>query len=224
MMATNQTQNDLDRRLLSAAELGELDRLRELVAAGADVNTLEYESRTPLRLAVDQCHLDCVRELLAAGADVNARDKDGNTPLHYAAEVSSGVLLELLAKGALIEARGHGGRTPLHEAAWVGNVDCVRVLLSAGASIKAKDVDGYSPLYFAALCGRLDCVRELLEKGATFNPNSKADIHTRETALSRGWVEIVAMLDARGREQQMLRGISNAGKIKLAPATRPQRL
>jgi ankyrin repeat protein len=54
---------------LEAVFAGDLDRLRELIESGADVN--ESDEQTPLVEAAQNGRLDMVEVLLKAGADVN---------------------------------------------------------------------------------------------------------------------------------------------------------
>ena len=65
-----------------AAGRGGVAALRSLLAAGADLNSLDNEDTTPLHEAVYHDKADCVRWLLAAGADPNRINAYGNTPLY----------------------------------------------------------------------------------------------------------------------------------------------
>lgn len=87
--------------LMRAALAGDTVNMRELLAAGADVNAKDGEGRTALMFAVTNMHTDIARELLEHGADVNATANDGGTALMLAA--SSGDtegVRALLRKGA----------------------------------------------------------------------------------------------------------------------------
>jgi hypothetical protein len=67
--------NDGRTAIFGAVNLkGCLDCLKQLIAAGADVNASDDNNDiTPLMQAVSWGHLDAVEALIAAGADVNAR-------------------------------------------------------------------------------------------------------------------------------------------------------
>jgi ankyrin repeat protein len=67
----------------SAAQDGDVGRLRELVARGHPVNAFDDLGNTPLHYAVEKGHYDAARLLIRSGADVNAHDERviGDTPL-----------------------------------------------------------------------------------------------------------------------------------------------
>ena len=67
--------------LKHAAFRGKTDRVKELVAAGADVNAPDSDGDTPLMLAAAQGHAGIVAVLLRNGADVAARNDKGDASL-----------------------------------------------------------------------------------------------------------------------------------------------
>ena len=61
-----------------AADAGNAETIRVLVAAGADVNACEaVEARTPLHYAAAQGHVAAIDALLDAAADARAKDTEG---------------------------------------------------------------------------------------------------------------------------------------------------
>ena len=62
-----------------SALYGNVERIRLLIDAGADVNHCENGGTTPLILAASNGHLDAVKLLVDAGADTTAKDDRGMT-------------------------------------------------------------------------------------------------------------------------------------------------
>lgn len=104
-------------QLGKAACREQFDVVRELLAAGANVNARDKSNgNSPLHLALERNHgvsnVMAARMLLAAGADVNARNVRGETPLHLAARSSNvDAATLLIAHGADVNAVINDGRT-----------------------------------------------------------------------------------------------------------------
>jgi hypothetical protein len=88
-------QNDGATPLMVASLNGHADRVKLLLAAGANVNATK-DGSMPLMGASLKGHADVVKLLLAAGANVNAADKYGNTPLFYASKNGHDSVVQLL--------------------------------------------------------------------------------------------------------------------------------
>ena len=85
---------------------GNLDAMRLLIEAGADVNANASLGK-PLHEAAEKGNMDAMRLLIEAGADVNAKDEMG-TVLHAVAERGSVDAMRLLIEaGADVNARVH---------------------------------------------------------------------------------------------------------------------
>ncbi len=91
-----------------------LDVVKLLLGAKANVNFREGEGGTPLHLAIEHCpNTDIITTLLNHKANPNARNKYGQTPLHLAAmrryedapEIIK-ALMEKCAKGTLRDSKG----------------------------------------------------------------------------------------------------------------------
>ena len=98
--------------LMDAAYDGNIEAVKQHIAAGADVNAKDENGVTPLHWTETE---EIAELLIAKGADVNAKDDwSGSTPLHRAATFGYKEIAELLiAKGADVNARTGSGETPL---------------------------------------------------------------------------------------------------------------
>ena len=108
-----------------AAGTGNIEAVKQHIAAGTDVNGLAdnegvgrlkgVEEVTPLYLAAQEAQKEIAVLLIANGADVNAKNKYGDTPLHCAATKEIAELL--IANGADVNAKEVDDLTPLDWAA-----------------------------------------------------------------------------------------------------------
>jgi ankyrin repeat protein len=174
-------------RLPAAVRAGDSAKVRQLLAAGADVNARDLLGGTPLLDAVLAGNLEITKLLLAGGADVNVRrDGTGSTALEYAVAASRpSVVRTLLDAKARVDIRYKNGQTVLHEAAAKGNREIeaiaksnreiVVALIEAGAPVNAVDDNGNTPLDDAVLHGQADAVAALLAHGAGIEHVHSAD-------------------------------------------------
>ncbi|MDR3179395.1 MAG: ankyrin repeat domain-containing protein [Holosporaceae bacterium] len=142
-------------QLYEAVGEGDLKRMEVLIRAGANVNWLGRNYRTPLHYAVREGNIEAVKILLKNGANVvvNTPDKDNaKTPLHYAAQEGYIDILKILLEyGAQVDVMNNMGMTPLHYAAMGKHADIVEFLVKeAGANIRIKVSGYYTPLQLAA--------------------------------------------------------------------------
>ncbi len=75
-----------ERALLEVAKKGNIEEVKQHIAAGTDVNAKDKHGYTPLHNAAGnglrKSHKETVELLIAKGADVNAKNDSGWTPLH----------------------------------------------------------------------------------------------------------------------------------------------
>jgi len=89
-----------------AAGTGNIEAVKQHLAAGADVNAKDEWEDTPLHNAASSGHKEIAELLITKGVDVNAKDFLGGTPLHNAANGGHKEIVELLiTNGANVNAR-----------------------------------------------------------------------------------------------------------------------
>jgi ankyrin repeat protein len=155
------------------AERDAVHAVRELVAAGADLNARGGSGGlSALHWAAWESAVGAMRVLVAAGASLEARDDaGGGTPLITAARNSAaGSALELLVSGADPNARMGSGATPIMCAARAGAVDIVFALMAAGADPTVRGAAGQSAAAEAAEGGR-EVASALAAAGAAEPPS-----------------------------------------------------
>ncbi len=88
-----------------AAGDGNIEVVKQHLAASTDVNAKDNSGWTPLHWATSKVHNKTAKLLIKEGADVNALNKDGLAPLDYAENEIFGVLIDHGAKsGAVLKA------------------------------------------------------------------------------------------------------------------------
>jgi ankyrin repeat protein len=125
---------DAQSRLWDAAIAGDTLSIRQAVAAGAKIDSLDIRrnpnGRRALNWAAWHNRVPAIRMLIALGAPLEAENRTGFSPLHHAAEA--------------------------------GSLEAARVLLEAGADPSHPNKAGYTPARTARELGNED-VAELLE-------------------------------------------------------------
>jgi len=97
-----------------AAINGDIEAVKQHLAAGRNVNAKDDKGRTPLHRAAREGHKEVAELLIAAGAALNSKDKEGKTPLHHAARWGhTNIAALLIAAGADVNATDVDGETPL---------------------------------------------------------------------------------------------------------------
>ncbi len=177
-----------DEPLLEVIKSGDVGRLAELLAAGADPN-IPFKSRygifcglTPLQVAVVELDavsedepggpIDAVVLLLRHGADPNRCDESRTM-------------------------------IPIVSAVLIEHIEAVHILLAAGADPNVRDDEGYSPLRVCADKGHLEMARLLLHCGADKTINEAggaAGMNALGLAAYALDVEMVRLLLAHGAD------------------------
>jgi ankyrin repeat protein len=126
--------------LTDAVDAGDVARVVELIAQGADVNAPDLFG-APLHHAAAKGRTAIAVILIDRGANLEAAgDPDGAHPLHTAALNGEEDVAQLLIdRGAKIDALDAAGRTPMMVAAGFRNPGMARLLLAQGADPQAEN-------------------------------------------------------------------------------------
>ena len=191
-----------DLRLVDAAARQDGAAVRQLLGAGADVDTRRADGATALLWAAHWDDRETVRLLLDAGADVDAADDHGVTPLIRAAEnASAGTVDLLLAAGADPKAAQTSGLTALMVAARTGSIEVVRALLAHGADVNAATTEtSATALMWAVAAPHRVIVERLLEGGAEVGVSTSKGMTPLLTAAQQGDIEMARLLISAGAD------------------------
>jgi len=142
--------------LYFAAEKGETEMAKLLIAKGADPKALTPNGETVLHAAAMIESSALMTALIEAGAEVNAANRDGETPLHWAALTGTFLAVKALADaGADLNVQDpQRGNTPLHAAVSHDDIVLIHYLLSKNVRTDVRNIAGVTALEFAKSRGR----------------------------------------------------------------------
>ncbi|KAI0222932.1 L-asparaginase [Lamellibrachia satsuma] len=158
--------------LCSAARQGNIDMLKELREAGADLSLGNSDGRTVLHIATCEGHIELVRYVLEYGASVHMRDRYGHSPLDDAIFFHRNDIIKLLRDtGAHLRLAPTRLGMMLCNSVVQEDVARIESWCLAGVNLNQGDYDRRTALHLAASLGCEDMVKFLLEHGA--DPHGK---------------------------------------------------
>lgn len=185
--------------LVFASRQGDLETVKVLVEAKADVNQTTHYGWTPLLTATQNRNYRIGRYLLEHGADPNIANKGGWTPLYIATDNRN------------IEGGDYPVRAPDTD-----HLEYIKLLLDHGANVNARVCgiqstdkvckgdstetrtiftmqwlyeDGATPFWRAAQSGDVTLMKLLLAKGADPKIRTAHNVSALAVAAGIGWVE-----------------------------------
>ena len=196
--------------LFNVIEKGDVETVRLLVEAGADVNAAEgFGGNTPLHEAVENGNAEIVQILVDAGADIEAEGFMGRTPLGLAAEEGATEILQILLGQGADNGTPEGedkqspaiGSEALFTAIKKGDVETVRLLVEAGADVNAAEgFGGNTPLHEAVEEGNAEIVQILVDAGADIEAEGFMGQTPLGLAAEEGATEIMQILLGQGAD------------------------
>jgi ankyrin repeat protein len=201
--------------LHSAVRAGQMNAIKLLLGARAQLTVTDHQGNTPLsyaaavgesplQLAARTRQTHQAQELLAAGADVNAvAVPSGSTALHAAARAGrDGIVQLLLDNGSDANATNAAGNTALFLAVFVGHAKVVKSLLAAGADVQQAPQGSNPPaLHAAAAYGHVEITELLLSAGANHAAKDRAHGFTPlHDAAASGHADVACKLIAAGAD------------------------
>ena len=174
--------------LVFAARTNDLESVRILLAAGADVNQVTNYGWSPLLVAIQNRYLQLASFLLDRGANPNLANKGGWSPLYIAVDNRN------------IE----GGDYPVRKAD-MDTLEFIKKLVDKGANVnwRVKDStwfrtvftsqwvheEGATAFWRASQSSDLAVMKVLLEHGADPNIATTINVTPLQVAAGIGWVE-----------------------------------
>ncbi len=191
--------------LHAAAHRGDVAKIGQLAARGADVDARDAYGRTPLHVATFARQREAVRALLQAGAKPGLLENDRYDAVTIAAvaddEETLRLLLSLGASARLVTSRYDG--TALIAAAHLGHDGVVRQLIAAGAPLDHVNNLHWTAVIEAVVLGdggarHQASLQALLKAGASTALTDRSGRTPLALARSRGFTAMVKMLEEAG--------------------------
>jgi ankyrin repeat protein len=187
--------------LILASGYGDVEAIKLLIAARADINSVsKYRNTTPL-INATQCSA-AVRLLVESGAAVDLRNFNQETALMQAAANGNIASVKiLLDSGADIHAKDIDEKTSLAFAVRSGDAGIVKLFLDLGANKDLLIESGSAiNLDIAALNSSVEIMKILLAAGA--NPNARGKYGTTPitAAAQRNNAEVARLLIEAGAD------------------------
>jgi len=151
--------------LHAAAQMGNAELVRFLLAMGAEPDPLDNEGTSPLGIAADLRQPETARLLAGAGADIHRpiSEKKPDTPAIVGVRSGNGFLGALLAPAAL-RSKDSNGSTLLHLASKEGRANAVAMILAAQSPVNERDNAGKTALDYSLADGSSAGFAEISER------------------------------------------------------------
>ncbi|MBU4305228.1 MAG: ankyrin repeat domain-containing protein [Candidatus Omnitrophica bacterium] len=184
-----------------AAAGGNIEMLKVLLNAGANINAQDSYGFTPLMIALYKKRHEAAELLLQRGADVKIVNTWNKfTALHYAVVYSTPEIVQMVLNARPdVNAKESRGLTAADFAKKYGNIEVLGMLKKNGVDIpyfgdKNKDI------VLAVTTGDREKIKSLIDEGANVNARDKSGTTLLMKAVNNNWPDIVEMLLRKGAD------------------------
>ena len=187
--------------IFEAAKNGNIDRIKELLEEGVDINVQNEKGFTALMSASSWSNLnsndETVKFLLENGADINIQTFTGKW---------TALMSAVRYIGDSANSNGNS------------NNETVKTLLEYGPDLSLRNSDGWTPLLIAARYGDDETVKMLLENGADINDKNNNNSGILHLVIQNE--QISSELIKKILENVDINAVKNTGYTALMSATR----
>ncbi|BFG02303.1 L-asparaginase [Drosophila madeirensis] len=181
----------------AAVAEGDLKKINNLKAYGADLSGTNHDQRTALHLACQLGNVEIVKYLLHNGVSVHIRDRYDRTPLLEAVSTDNHEIIQLLINcGAHLTGSSRAVGEQLCAAAARGSLMRLKSYQYAGADLSQPDPSGRTALHVAALHGFPEVVEYVLPYFESASEKDLLGLSAWDYAERGGHTALVDMLKA----------------------------
>ncbi len=160
---------DINKELVIAAEAGDIETVKQMLAKGADASAMGPNSGA-LHCAAAYGHREIVQLLLQHGANPNVADNQSFYPIHLAAAYKhKDIILDLIEHGAKIDVVTSSKGTLMHIAAANDFYEILHISAVKRSLLETRDHQQKTPLNVAASLGNYAFGWRLIDSGADVN-------------------------------------------------------
>ena len=156
--------SELDQTFLNAVNEGSIDKLREALKLGANLNSKGRQGgESALHFASQREYIEIIKILIDRGINVDIQDDDGNTPLMNAVLLNRIDAVKLLLEfNANVEVQNVEGDTALIiDVDFNENPDISYLLCKYSKNIEVKNKAGFNALELARINEKIELVEYL---------------------------------------------------------------
>ncbi len=193
--------------MLAARNTGNVEIGRLLLRNGANINTKDNFSYTPLNWAAFFGQREFIEFLLDNKGDFDGSEGKGLEILRKAAQLGSARLFRFVSeKENTLFDNGKVNDATMYTAMGGGSVEIVNMLMAKNIPVKhLRNHNGWRPIHQAASNGHLAMIRFLVEHGADINARTlsgKSAYNLADEAGKKEMLELILQLGGQSSPQQ----------------------
>ena len=190
-------QTCLDKAFGASISSGNMEMIRLLMDAGADINAKcgFCYGQSAIQIALEYSNFELVEELMKHDANLQVSSDMGRTLLHGVAH-SDNILLagKLINSGLDVNIKDEDGATPVIFAACNGKFEMLKLFEEHEATLLVVENSGNDLMMNAAIGGNVELIGYLIEKGISINNYNNDDWTPLLFACRENHQEIVEIL------------------------------
>ncbi|CEP14920.1 hypothetical protein [Parasitella parasitica] len=192
-------------KIFSFTSSGSLDKVKDLVERGANINHRDNAGWAPLHEAALKGQYEIAQYLIQSGAIINVRGFEDDTPLHDACSYGYADCVKLLVEsGADVYALNTDKKRPIDLCDDKACIKIVKAKMKELDHLASRDHRGRTALHRACSEGSLENATLLLNKGVNTNAVDKNSWTPLHYAAKNGHLEITKLLIQHGADMNSL--------------------